>query len=529
MEKYLPDIDKSGSVSVTETAVAGGLRHPSGATGEQKYHMKNIMPTPGGIKTRRPHRRYVSVPEIGETGRGLCVHNGCLYMARGTGLYRINGADDVERVCTLANSDKTFVSYGEWLFVWPDRVYVDAAGTCYPVDAAWVDLPVNVDGTSLSATVNWQAQGIHVGDRLTIAFRSGSSGGDVYRVTGREGYTLTLDHAPDVSGDQTADVSRWVPPMEHLCTVGDRLMGCAGHTVYISEAGSPFNWRVPADLTSSAPVEIFAGGQGNFTGCTCWQGYGMFFKEDCVCKLMGSGAFGYYLSECIAPGVASDASRSLCVQGDALYYSGVNGVYRYEGSYPVPVDASVGVDPRYACGGGDGTYYYLAGTTEADMPCLYMLDTRQNAWYVADDSLAFRYMATMGHKVYAINGAGEVWQIGNDWEPTHTGVSEEELGGKIHASVTWGYESCRLPTCRRLQKISLLADARTDDETPPTLSVKIAYDEEGSWAEIGTFSGPFTHRLLDCPVIPRACDHYRLRVDMVGDCSIYRLYRTYID
>lgn len=530
IEKYLPDIEKIGSASVDEQRIVGGLCHHTGAAGSQLYDMKNIMPAEGdGIKTRMPHRRYMTALSKEEFGHGLCVHNGQLYMARGTGLYRIDGVNSAVRVCAVSDSDKTFASFGQWLFVLPDRVYVNSIGVSHPMDVSWTELAVTADGQSLTATgVDWLSQGVHVGDCLSISGTTASPSSGVYRVMTLQSHTLVLDRTLPFTGAQTVSVSRWVPPLEHLCTAGDRLMGCAGRTVYVSEAGHPFNWQTVSGQGSSAPSEILAAGQGRFTGCACWQGYGLFFKEDRVYKLMGSGAYGYYLTESVAPGVAADAAGTLCVQGGAMYYNGVDGVYRYEGSYPVHVSVAMGCTLAHACGSCDGRYYYLAGIGEADMPFLYALDTQHDTWYKADDSQLFRFMATMGQKVYALNGAGEVWQIGNDWEPTHMGTSEETLRGKLTSVATWGYEPCRLPVTRRLQKVSLLADARTVDETQPTLSVQIAYDEDEEWTEIGSFCGAMTHRLLDCPIIPRACDSYRLRAIMTGDWTLYRMYRSYV-
>ncbi len=540
-EKYLPETENKKAVSIFAQRKLGGLYHHAGATGDQIYDMRNMMPAlGGGIKTRRPHRRYVISDDAESGARGLCVHGGHLYMARGTALYRITGVDSVEYIAALTNTDKTFATYGKGLFILPDRVYVDADGQCRPMAIDLADLAVQAEDTCLTADgLDWEAQGLREGDGVRLSCASAPQNDGAYRVASVQGHTLVLDHALPTDGSLTVSVSRWIPPLEYMCVVGNRLVGCARQTVYISEAGNPFNWCAAGHTGNAAPIEISTGGQGDFTGCIGWQGYGLFFKENGIYKLMGSGAYGYYLSETVAQGVADGEARSLCTQGGSVYYKGVDGVYRYDGSYPIRVGDGLGVYTRSTCAGSDGTYYYLAGSGEAEMPCLYTLETEHMAWYAADDSLRIRYMVTMRNKVYALDHRGSVWQLGNDWEPDHTGTSEESLRGKMSASVTLGYESCRLPDrhalsaqrcpteANRLQKISLLVDATTDDHTRPTLTLRIAYDDEEAWTDIGHFTGPFAHRVLDCPLIPRACEHYRLQWETTGDWTIHRIYRRY--
>lgn len=541
-EKYLPTLENKKSVSIFEQRSIGGLCRQDGATGDQVYDMKNMAYAfGGGIKTRPLHRRYVSVESDEEFGHGICVHNGDLYVARGTALYRVVGCDSLARVCSLSNTDKIFVTFGDRLFILPDRVYVDADNVVRPLDVSVTGVEVQADesGSLVSSTVDWATQGICEGDGITLSCASAPKNDGAYRVASVQGQTLVLDRPLAVTGTVTVSVNRCLPPVSYLCVTGNRLMGCAGHTVYISEAGNPFNWCAVADLGSSAPVDIQTGGQGEFTGCTCWQGYGLFLKEDRIYKLMGSGAYGYYLSETAAPGVAAGEAKTLSVQGGALYYKGVSGVYRYEGSYPVSIGDALGENIQYACAAGDHAYYYMAGLGEAGMPCLYTFDTQREAWYAADDSLYIRFMVNRGGKIYALNNFGEVWQLGNDWEPTHTGTSEEEVRGPLWASVTFGYESCRLPErhtlsegrcpteSQRLQKVTLLADALMGMSGIPTMTVWIAYDDEEEWREIGHFEGPFSHRLLDCPLIPRTCDHYRLMWETTGDWTVHRVYRTY--
>lgn len=79
------------------------------------------------------------------------------------------------------------------------------------------------------------------------------------------------------------------------------------------------------------------GSDGDFTGASTCLGYVLFFKENCIHKLYGSKPSDFQLSAIRCRGVARNASRSLCVLNETLYYLSPDGVMAWDGSVPSKV------------------------------------------------------------------------------------------------------------------------------------------------------------------------------------------------
>ena len=62
-------------------------------------------------------------------------------------------------------------------------------------------------------------------------------------------------------------------------------------------------------------------------------------------------------------------------------------------------------------------------------------------------------------------------------------------------------------------------------EVGATMTVCIEYDSEGGWIEMGTYTGTEAVRSYNIPVIPRRCDHMRLKISGYGDVKIYQISR----
>lgn len=528
-EKVLPDLKKMNACIVDGQHDFHGLRAVSDTNGHELDSMENWLPHPkGGLCVRPSHRRWVAETVADGFGRGLCVHEGTLMLARGNGLYRVDGQDEVTRVATLTDTPKQFVSFGRRLLILPDRVWYDpAANVCRPFEVS-VDLTsVTLHGKTVTrGQGSWAEDGFQVGDGVHLVCPQIGEN-DTYRITALNGEILTLDRRTNQEGSFDIQLSRRFPAVTHMCAVGDRLVGCGEHAVYVSEKGNPCNWYADAGLGSAAPVQMEVGDFGRFTGCACWQGYALFFKADHIYKMMGSGAGSYLLQDLPAPGVAEDATRSLRMAGGSLYYWSAMGLCRYDGGYPECVSRALDGDLHFPCGGGDGEYYYLSGLGMADASQLYVLHTRSGEWFRWDARRQFCDMVTWDGRVYGLEDGGAVWQLGNAWEQTHRGTPENELLGPLEASMVLDYAACRWPIGRKLRGVAVVADTSALSNDVPTLTVSIQYDAEETWQTIGRFEGRMTHRLLDCPVMPRACDFYRLRLETVGEWRIKAIYRVY--
>ena len=72
------------------------------------------------------------------------------------------------------------------------------------------------------------------------------------------------------------------------------------------------------------------GSDGPFTGAATCMGYVLFFKENCLHKLYGSRPADYQLVSVQCRGVAKQASKSMCVLAEVLYYLSTDGVMAWD-------------------------------------------------------------------------------------------------------------------------------------------------------------------------------------------------------
>ena len=64
------------------------------------------------------------------------------------------------------------------------------------------------------------------------------------------------------------------------------------------------------------------------------------------------------------------------------------------------------------------------------------------------------------------------------------------------------------------------------DETA-NVTVKTQYDDDGTWHVCRSVVGDGRKRSVSIPVIPRRCDHFRIRIDGKGGCRIFGISREY--
>jgi hypothetical protein len=59
------------------------------------------------------------------------------------------------------------------------------------------------------------------------------------------------------------------------------------------------------------------------------------------------------------------------------------------------------------------------------------------------------------------------------------------------------------------------------------LTMAIEYDSDGDWHEQGTYAGGDVVKTINIPVVPRRCDHMRLKLSGTGDVKIYSIARYF--
>ena len=56
-------------------------------------------------------------------------------------------------------------------------------------------------------------------------------------------------------------------------------------------------------------------------------------------------------------------------------------------------------------------------------------------------------------------------------------------------------------------------------------TVYIQFDSDGIWNQVGRMMDEGTKRSYCLPIIPRRTDHYRLKIEGVGGCTVHSLVR----
>ena len=311
-----------------------------------------------------------------------------------------------------------------------------------------------------------------------------------------------------------AAVYRNVPEMDFICENENRLWGCKGDTIYASKLGDPFNWNV-FDGLSTDSFAVDAGSAGEFTACFSFMGYPVFFKEDQIYKVYGSQPANYQVINSLSLGVQAGSHRSLAVAGERLFYLSRSGVMCYSGGIPDNLSAAFGeLSCHGGVGGSDGIKYYISMIDGDGNPGIFVYDTRYDLWHREDSTRAVAF--GFYHGLYFLDDQGIIWEtgkaaeIGIGWEKEKTVESMAEFsdfyeGGPNHLGTA---------------KLQL----RLEAEAGSRVEISMQFDSDGEWRLAAQLT-PQQKRSYYLPIIPRRCDHFRLRIKAKGDWRLYSLTR----
>lgn len=354
---------------------------------------------------------------------------------------------------------------------------------------------VSVSGCTLREENNREKLAVEAVEGMTVTFALGEG----------EGFVPAAE-----TGGVT--LCREVPELDFVCAAQGRLMGVnsAENRVYISALGRPGNFYVHDGLASDSAA-LDAGTDGAFTGCAAYGGGAVFFKEDCLIKLMGARASAYELYAYQVPGLQAGSEGSLAVLGEALYYKSRDGVYAYAGATPRLISAGLG-ETGYtsAAAGSDGRRYYLSMRATDGTWELLTYDTRTGLWLKEEERQASHFAALDG-TVYMLS-QGTIYALDQG----------EDDGG---APIDW-------------MALFVPFDETTHRRKRPSRLLLRLELEPGAWAraELAQDDGPFrtvwaghdsAAPTAVIPLRPGRCDSYRLRLTGQGRCLVKSLEREF--
>lgn len=313
-------------------------------------------------------------------------------------------------------------------------------------------------------------------------------------------------------------LKRTMPDMDFLCENENRLWGCKGDTIYASKLGDPFNWNV-FDGVSTDSYAVDVGSVGDFTGACSFLGYPCFFKEENIYKVYGDKPSNFQVMGSASLGTAEGCGRSFAIAGETLFYLSRGGVVAYSGGVPSNIAAAFGTE-RYtdAVGGSDGAKYYISMKDTASVWHTFVYDTRCGLWSREDNLHALDF--GWNTELYALAADGKLWLCGNPRSPS--GTQESAVQSVVEfADFT---EDASAPKYGANKKGIGKIQLRVELDTGATLQIQIKLDSEATWTDVKTLTAE-KKRSYYLPIVPRRCDHFRIRLIGSGDWKLYALTR----
>lgn len=526
----LPSMQYADGIGKSVQTAFGGYNHTRQAKDGELWDMRNLTGDYTGLLATRRQRRLEQT--ISEPG-GVGSLNG-LYWVSGDGFFYKG-----ERKGTVTKGEKIFAGMGSRIIIFPDKVVYDtAADTFERLEASYTS---SAGGTTFTNgtlyeeaaeanTITVSAADFNAifkaGDAVTISgctTHPENNKTPIIREISKDGhslafyeFTFTLDGEADkpqpYTEPGTITLERKVPNMDWICVNENRLWGCKGDDIYASKLGDPKNFNVFDGLASDS-WSVPSGSAGAFTGCVSYLGYPCFFKEDKIFKVYGSKPQNYELMGSATMGVKEGCGRSLAIANEVLFYVARNGPTAYSGGIPSFIGEVFGMeDWSDAVAGSDGLKYYVSMADAEGERHLFCYDSRKGLWMREDETDAMGFAMEDG--LHLLTTGGELWRLDG-------GGSGQEEG-----PVAWFAEFADFtegsPDAKGYSKIQL----RMELDAGAEIEVKIQYDSSGTWESAGRAQAQRKRTLL-LPVIPRRADHYRIRLDGEGGCTLYSLARSY--
>ncbi len=326
-------------------------------------------------------------------------------------------------------------------------------------------------------------------------------------------YTQTLDSSHKLN------ISRKMPKMDFVIENQNRLWGCRYgenndnamvNEIYCSKLGDPTNWSVYEGLSTDS-YAASCGTDGEWTGAINYRGYPTFFKEHYIHTVYGSNP-PFQIKDTPARGVQKDCSDSLAIVNEVLFYKSTHGICAYTGGLPEEISMAFGeVAYLKAIACAYRGKYYVDMLDSDSKEVLMVYDTTKRMWH-KEQGLGAKKLVSSDNNVFFIASVGNINGVGR-------------LFGTNESAVKWyaetGLFGLNTPDKKYISKINL----RIMLPVSSAVFISIEYDSSGVWEQVCSLSGHSTMP-FSLPIKPRRCDHFRLRLEGIGDMKLYSICKT---
>lgn len=372
---------------------------------------------------------------------------------------------------------------------------------------------VSIGTTYVRIAAEGVGKSFRAGDVVTIAGAAEESMNGAKAVENLTEDSITvigiIERAVTQEGGLT--VSRSVPKMDFVCELNNRVWGCSSekHEIYACRLGDATNWTAYSGLANDSYAATI-GSAGDFTGCCAFGGQVLFFKEDMLHKVMGTKPSNFQISDAPMRGVQQGSEKSLCIVNETLMYKSRESVVVYDGGTPMEVSEALGPGLYgEAAAGALGDRYYISMQGEDGVWQMFVFDEAKGLWYREDSTHATAF-AQLGGQLYFLGADGELTAVRGlkepDAEPEETVEWYAETGDML----------VEMPDEKYVSRIQLRAGV----EKGSTIRLELQYDSDGEW--ITVFERGYSRKAsFTVPIIPRRCDHFRMRISGRGRSCIY--------
>ena len=304
--------------------------------------------------------------------------------------------------------------------------------------------------------------------------------------------------------------------MEFVVESENRLWGChygiidgkPVNEIYACKLGDAKNWNCFMGISSDS-YAVSLGSDGVFTGAITLRGSPLFFKENCVHKIYGNLPSNYQVLTTNCRGVQRGSDKSLSIVNEVLFYKSATDVCAYDGSLPTSISENLG-SSRYseAVSGSIDGKYYISMKDASNKWNLFVYDIAKNVWHKEDDTHV-KGFCTLGTDLYFVTNDNVIMTT------TGTGDPKEQRIKWFAESGSIGYS---YPDNKYLSKLNVRMALNIDSQ----VSLYIQYDSFGEWEHKWTMNGMGT-RSFTIPIMPKRCDHFKMRFEGEGDCKIFSI------
>lgn len=499
----LPIISSSLSKRTSIISTFKGLNQNLITSDGEWADMKNISDRFYPAAATRPPR--------GTAERAFSNPKGILYK---NGLFYIDGTKACYKgteVFTVTDSDKLIAGMGAYICVFPDGIiYNTHTGertnmvSTFTPSSTVTFAPLSDKSVFTKIT----ASGIHnyfsKNDNVTISGCTNSAYNATKVITESGTDYIVVTGSLDKSFTQSSGLTftRKIPELDYVAERDNRLWGCSSknHEVYCCKVGDPKNWynyESGADNAWAATV----GSDGDFTACTKFSTYMLFFKENAIHILRGDKPSNFSLTEKELPGVRAGCSRSVQIIDETLYYVGRNGVYAFDGSVPQKISNNITEDISEAVSGTYQSKLYISCLLGGKRTLL-VYDPRTGIWEKEDDA-TFLYAAYSDGQLHFVDANKTLRTISG---------SEKEI-------IDWYLESGDIEEGSLDQKYISKLKLNLWLEINSEVTVKLKFDDEPLWQKKGYIRST-RNKTYTIPIMPRRTGKYRIRLEGRGQFKL---------